>query len=129
MQIPRKRGTYTVLVKKKGWSRFFATTLCKQNRKPIATALSRSSRLYYREVRDCIIAKFANSVNTYANTYGHRSCAHFVNFANVSTRIARTFRERMLLASLREVFACALLPFFDKYRTCQKWSRFVWDQT
>ena len=38
--------------------------------------------------RDCIIAKFANSVNTYVYTYGHRSCAYFVNFANVSTRIA-----------------------------------------
>ena len=38
--------------------------------------------------RDSIIANFTNSVNTYAHTYNHRSCAHFVNFANVSMRIA-----------------------------------------
>ena len=61
--------------------------------------------------RNCIIAKFANSVITYAHTYCHCSCAHFVNLANVSTRIARTLREQTLLASLREVFACVSLPF------------------
>ena len=66
---------------------------------------------------DCIIAQFVNSVNTYAYTYGHRSCAHFLNFTNVSMRIARTLREHTLLASLRKVFACVSLPFFDKYRT------------
>ena len=65
--------------------------------------------------RDCIITKFVNSVNTYAHTYGHRSCVHFVNFANVSMRIARMLCEHTLLASLHEVFACVLLPFFDKY--------------
>ena len=74
--------------------------------------IANPSRLYYCKVCSCIIAKFANSVNTYAHTYGHRSCVHFVNFANVSTRIARTLREHTLLASLREVFVCVSLPFF-----------------
>ena len=69
--------------------------------------ITNPSRLYYREVR-----KFANSVNTYAHTYCHRCCAHFVNFTNVSTRIARMLRERTLLTSLREVFVCVSLPFF-----------------
>ena len=41
-------------------------------------------------------------------------CAHFANFANVSTRIARTLREHMLLASLHEVFVCVSLPFFGQ---------------
>ena len=67
--------------------------------------------------RDCIIAKFANSVNTYAHMYSHCSCAHFMNFANVSTGIARMLREHTLLASLHEVFTCVSLPFFDKYRS------------
>ena len=71
--------------------------------------------------RDCIIAKFANSVNTMRIRMAIWSavyCAHFANFANVSTRIARTLREHTLLAHLREVFACVSLPFFfNKYRT------------
>ena len=69
---------------------------------------------------DCIIAKFANSVNTYAHRYGHciyMYCAHFTNLANVSMRIAQTLREHTLLASLREVFTCFATFFFDKYRT------------
>ena len=64
---------------------------------------------------DCIIAKFANSVNTmhiHTAIWSAVYCAHFVNFANVSTRIARTLREHTLLARLREVFACVSLPFF-----------------
>ena len=62
--------------------------------------------------RNCIITKFVNSVITYAHTYSHRSCAHFMNFANVSTWIARTLREHTLLVSLREMFARVSLPFF-----------------
>ena len=42
---------------------------------------------------------------------------NFANISNVSLRIARTLCEHMLLASLLKVFACVLLPFFDKYRT------------
>ena len=70
--------------------------------------------------RDCIIAKFANSVNAYVHTYSHRSCAYFVNFTNVSTWIARTLHEHTFLASLREVFACVLLPFFLTCTVCHQ---------
>ena len=45
-------------------------------------------------------------------------CEHFVNFTNVSTRIARTLREHTLLASLRKVFTCVLLPFFLTSTVC-----------
>ena len=62
------------------------------------------------------------SVKSYV--YVRTRCARFVNFAYVSTRIARTLREHTLLASLRKVFACVSPPFFwqvlytCKRRTC-----------
>ena len=65
--------------------------------------------------RDCIIAKFANSVNTYAHTYGHHILCAFRELRDVSTRIARTLHEHTLHVNLREVFAYVSLPFFDKY--------------
>ena len=47
--------------------------------------------------RDCIIVKFASSVTTYAHTYCHRSCAHFVTFA----KCLHVFRYLFLTSIIR----------------------------
>ena len=94
------------------WNLYTCTVLAKKKLRIVRNSSRLLREAKSQTHRDCIIVKFTNSVNTYAHTYDHHSCAHFVNFANVSMQIAQTLHEHTLLMSLREVFACVSLPFF-----------------